>query len=146
LLGAESFVNGVASCLSHLQDAGLSNVRIHFGDARDLLEVLPPAAIDRAFLLYPDPWPKARHIKRRFVNPEGMDLLARTLKPGARFHLATDIADYAEHSIALMDRRRDFARLDHPVDAPWPGWIRTRYEAKAIREGRRPHYLIWTKR
>lgn len=146
LLGAEIYVNGIAACLGRIETAGVANVRLHWGDARDLLEALPEGGIARAFLPYPDPWPKARHAKRRFVNPEGMDLLARVLAPGARFHLATDIPAYAAHAEAVMAARGDFARLDHPAAEPWPDWQRTRYEAKALAAGRSPHYLTWQRR
>jgi tRNA (guanine-N7-)-methyltransferase len=149
LIGSEIYVNGVAACLARLDRAGLgpgtSNVRIHAGDARDLLDVLPAGSVARAFLLYPDPWPKARHAKRRFVNPEGMDLVARALAPGARFHLATDIAAYVEHALAHMAGRGDFTRVEHDLHAPWPDWHRTRYEAKALAAGRQAHYLTWAR-
>lgn len=146
LIGAEHFLNGLASCLSHLERAGLSNVRIHGGDVHHLLDALPAAVIAQVFLLYPDPWPKKRHAVRRFVNPASMDLVARAMAPGARFCLATDIAAYAEHARAHMDRRGDFLGVEHPPHSPWPGWYRTRYEAKALRAGRRPNYLIWQRR
>lgn len=143
LIGAEHYLNGLASCLSHLERSGLANVRIHGGDARDLLDMLPAGGVARVFLLYPDPWPKARHAGRRFVNPQGMDLVARVMAPGACFHLATDIPDYAGHAADHMAGRPEFERLPHGLHAPWEGWHPTRYEAKALREGRRPHYLIW---
>ncbi|MEL6234221.1 MAG: tRNA (guanine(46)-N(7))-methyltransferase TrmB, partial [Pseudomonadota bacterium] len=146
LIGAEHFLNGLASCLSHLERAGLRNIRIHGGDVHDLLEVLPPASLARVFLLYPDPWPKTRHAGRRFVNPPGMDRVARVMAPGARFHLATDIPEYVAHARAHMAGRSEFAPVDHPLHAAWAGWHPTRYEAKALREGRVPHYLIWERR
>jgi tRNA (guanine-N7-)-methyltransferase len=145
LLGCEMFVNGIAACLAHHAGSGLGNVILHHGDARDLMEVLPAASVDRAFLLYPDPWPKRRHAGRRFVNPEGRDLLARVLAPGARFHLATDMPGYVTHSLAVMAARGDFLREPHPPESPWPDWHRTRYEAKAVREGRVPNYLTFVR-
>lgn len=143
LIGAEHFVNGLASCLSHLERAGHRNVRIHHGDARDLLDRLPADSVARVFLLYPDPWPKARHAGRRFVNAEGMDPVARVLEPGGLFFLATDIPGYVAHARDHMAGRADFAPVPQDLNRPWEGWHRTRYEAKALREGRTPHYLIW---
>lgn len=148
LIGCEPFVNGVAMLLSALDDRGLDriadNIRLHPGDVRFLFDVLPEACLDRAFLLYPDPWPKARHAGRRFVGPENLDSLARLMRPGAALRLATDIPAYVEHAVAQLAPRGDFA-LAHadPADwaRPWPDWPGTRYEAKALREGRRPHYL-----
>jgi len=144
VIGCEPFVNGVAMCVADLARRGLANVRIHPGDARDLMDVLPAGSIGRAFVLYPDPWPKARHHKRRFVNPEGLDALARVMAPGAELRVATDIEDYVRHSLVQARAHPDFEWLaERPADwrEPWEGWSRTRYEAKAVREGRTPHYL-----
>ncbi|MFQ5621845.1 MAG: tRNA (guanosine(46)-N7)-methyltransferase TrmB [Paracoccaceae bacterium] len=149
LIGCEPFINGVAALLPRIDRAGVNNIRIHAGDARDLLDVLPDGSITRAFVLYPDPWPKTRHHRRRFVNPENIDPLARVLKPGARFHVATDIPDYARHSLEVMTRRPDFEWCaEGPGDwrQPWQDWFRTRYETKALREGRVPHYLTFRRR
>ncbi|MEC9432004.1 MAG: tRNA (guanosine(46)-N7)-methyltransferase TrmB [Pseudomonadota bacterium] len=146
LLGCEPFVNGVAMCVADLDRRGIDNVRVHPGDARDLMEVMPEGSADRAFLLYPDPWPKTRHHKRRFMNPEGLDLFARVLKPGAELRVATDIEDYVRHSLAVAAAHPAFEwTAERPADwrEPWEGWHRTRYEAKAVREGRTPHYLIF---
>jgi tRNA (guanine-N7-)-methyltransferase len=146
LIGAEAFVNGVASLLGHVEACGLGNVRVHFGDARDLLEVLPPASIARVFLLYPDPWPKLRHHRRRFVGPENLAALARVMVPGAELRIASDIPDYVAHALAALAGARDFeAVVAGPPGwaEPWPGWPGTRYEAKALREGRAPHYLTF---
>lgn len=141
LLGCEPFVNGVASALGRIAEAGVGNVRLHPGDARDLIELLPPETLQRVFLLYPDPWPKARHHRRRFASPENLALLVRAMAPGAELRLATDIPDYVEHAIAAVAETPGLDRLPHPDDAPWPGWPGTRYEAKALAAGRRPHYL-----
>ena len=145
VLGAEPFVNGVAMALARIEAAGLGNVRIHAGDARDLLELLPEAALARVSLLYPDPWPKTRHRARRFMNAENLAALARTTPPGAELRLATDIADYARHALSEAAAAPGFAVVGGPDDwaTPWPGWRTTRYEAKALREGRRPQYLIF---
>ncbi|HKK36378.1 MAG TPA: tRNA (guanosine(46)-N7)-methyltransferase TrmB [Paracoccaceae bacterium] len=146
LIGCETFVNGVAMCLSALSRRGIGNVRLHMGDARDLLDVLPDASIARAYVLYPDPWPKARHAKRRIVNPETLDPLARVLAPGAELRVATDIEIYVRHSLAAIRAHPAFEwTAEGPRDwrEPWAGWPSTRYEAKALREGRTPHYLTF---
>ncbi len=146
LIGCEPFINGVAQLLSKMREDRLENVRIHPGDARDLLEVLPEASLDRAFLLYPDPWPKTRHHRRRFANPENFAMLARALKPGAHLRVATDIEDYVRHTLEVVHAMPEFEwTAEGPADwsEPWGDWIRTRYEAKAIREGRTPHYLTF---
>jgi len=144
-LGCEPFVNGVAMLLSRLKGEGLPNVAIHPGDARDLLEVLPPASIGRAFLLYPDPWPKKKHHRRRFVTPEHLAPLARVLAPGAQLRIATDIPDYVRQTLEQVPRQGFGWMAERPCDwrAPWDDWQPTRYEIKALREGRRPHYLTF---
>ena len=145
LIGCEPFVSGVAKLLAAVERARLAgNLRILAGDARDLLEVLPDGSVGRVYLNYPDPWPKARHHKRRFVSDENLAELARAMRPGAELRLATDIPDYARHSLEAVARTPCFAWMaERPADwrQPWPGWPGTRYEAKALREGRRPHYL-----
>lgn len=146
IIGAEPFINGVAKLLSAIERAGVSNVSVTDADARDVMDVLPPASIARAFLLYPDPWPKTRHHKRRFVNPAQLDQLARVMAPGAHLRIATDIEDYVRHSLLALDRHPDFTWMaERPGDwrDPWPDWPSTRYEAKALREGRTPHYLTF---
>lgn len=148
IIGCEPFINGVATLLGKLRKTKSSNVRIHAGDARDLMDVLPEASLDRAFLLYPDPWPKARHHRRRFVTPEHLDPLARCLKPGAIFRVATDIPDYVRQTLEQMTPRTDFEWLAENAEdwrVAWPDWCSTRYEQKALREGRTPHYLTFRK-
>ncbi|MEO1001135.1 MAG: tRNA (guanine(46)-N(7))-methyltransferase TrmB, partial [Pseudomonadota bacterium] len=108
-IGCEPFVNGVAMCLAGLARAGVTNVRLHPGDARDLLDVLPEGSVARLFLLYPDPWPKTRHHARRFVTAENAGPLARVLAPGARFHVATDIPDYVRQTLEVLTARPEFA-------------------------------------
>ena len=144
IIGCEAYINGVAMLLSGIERAGVGNLAIHAGDARDLMDVLPGGSVAQVFLLYPDPWPKKRHHKRRFINPENLDQLARIMAPGAVLRLATDIGDYVRHALEVLERDGRFAALAHgPADwrEPWPGWPGTRYEAKALREGRTPHYL-----
>jgi len=149
LIGAEPYINGVAKLLGRIRAAGLDNLRIHAGDVRDLFDVLPEASVARAFLLYPDPWPKKKHHRRRFVTPEHLDPLARVLAPGAELRIATDIPDYVRQALEQILARGDFDWLaERPADwrTPWPDWCPTRYEQKALREGRRPHYLTFRRR
>ncbi len=140
LIGCEPFVNGVAMTLGRIANAVPANLRLHPGDARDLIELLPAAALARVFLLYPDPWPKARHHRRRFASPANLALLARVMAPGAELRIATDIPDYAEHALAAAEAATGFEVLPTAAE-PWPGWPGTRYEAKALAAGRLPHYL-----
>jgi tRNA (guanine-N7-)-methyltransferase len=146
IIGCEAFINGVAMLLSGIERAGVTNLAIHPGDARDLMDVLPDGSVAQAFLLYPDPWPKKRHHKRRFVGPENLGQLARILAPGALFRVATDIPDYVRHTLEAIARDGRFAWTAASAEdwrRPWAGWPGTRYEAKALREGRRPHYLTF---
>lgn len=148
IIGAEPYINGVAMLLGKIRRAGVDNLRVHPGDVRDLFDVLPDASIDRAFLLYPDPWPKARHHRRRFVTPEHLEPLTRVLKPEAIFRVATDIEDYVRQTVEQVPRHGFDWLAERPQDwrAPWDDWIPTRYEQKALREGRTPHYLTFAKR
>jgi tRNA (guanine-N7-)-methyltransferase len=142
LIGCEPFINGVAMLLGKIRRAALTNLRVYPGDVRDLFDVLPDACLDRAFLLYPDPWPKTRHHRRRFVTPGHLQPLARVLRPGAIFRVATDIPDYVRQTLAEVPAA-GFSPLDAPLHTPWDDWLSTRYEQKALREGRRPHYLTF---
>ncbi|MEL6914067.1 MAG: tRNA (guanine(46)-N(7))-methyltransferase TrmB [Pseudomonadota bacterium] len=146
-IGCEPFVNGVAMLLGKIRRAGLDNIWVHPGDARDLFDVLPAASLAKAFLLYPDPWPKARHHRRRFVTQEHLAPLARALAPGAAFRVATDIPDYVRQTLEEVPRAGFTWQADRAAHwrAPWPDWHRTRYEAKAVREGRVPHYLTFAR-
>ena len=145
IIGAEPYINGVAMLLGKIRRAGVDNLAVHAGDARDLMDVLPTASIDRAFLLYPDPWPKARHHRRRFVTREHLEPLARALKPGSVFRVATDIEDYVRQTLQEVPRYGFTWQANTPDDwrKPWSDWIATRYEQKALREGRTPHYLTF---
>ena len=140
-IGCEPFVDGVAALCARLAAAGADNVRIWPDDARALIARLPDGGVARAFILFPDPWPKARHHKRRLIQAELLDLLARVLAPGAELRVATDDADYLEHILAAFAAHRAFAlpegaRGGRPADAP-----ETRYEAKARAAGRVGTYL-----
>jgi len=145
LIGVEIYLNGVAMALGRIRAAGVGNIRLHPGDVRDLMEVLPAASIARAFLLYPDPWPKARHHRRRFVTPEHLAPLARILAPGAEFRVATDIPDYVRQTLEEVPAA-GFELCAGPMTTAWPDWPGTRYEAKALREGRVPAYLTFRRR
>ncbi len=144
-IGCEPYINGVAMLLGKIRKAGLSNIFVHPGDARDLFDVLPDNSISKAFLLYPDPWPKARHHRRRFVTPEHLKPLHMALKPGATFRIATDIPDYVRQALEEVPPTGFQWQANCATDwrSPWSNWHRTRYEAKAIREGRTPHYLTF---
>ena len=145
ILGAEPYVNGVAMLLGRIERAGVANLAVHPGDVRDLFDVLPDGSIARAFLNYPDPWPKARHHKRRFVTPEHLGPLARVMAPGAVFRVATDIEDYVRQTLEEVPGEA-FGLVSGPDFAPWDDWVSTRYEKKALREGRVPHYLTFRRR
>ncbi|HEX6013548.1 MAG TPA: tRNA (guanosine(46)-N7)-methyltransferase TrmB [Geminicoccaceae bacterium] len=143
-LGVEPFLNGVAKLLRSLDDRGLHNVRVLMDDARLLLKALPGAAIERAFVLFPDPWPKLRHHKRRIVNPETAADLARVIRPGGELRLATDDPDYARWMLAaLLAEPRFTWTAERAADwrEPPPDWVPTRYEAKARAAGRQPVFL-----
>ncbi len=141
LIGCEPFVNGTAQALGRIEAAGVANVRLHPGDARDLIELLPAGALSRVFLLYPDPWPKSRHHARRFVNAETLDALARAMAPGAELRLATDMDAYVGHALEAVAAHGGFAEIERDHGRPWPGWQPTRYEIKAVAAGRVPQYL-----
>ena len=140
-IGCEPFINGVAMALGKIRAAGLTNIRLHPGDVRDLFDVLPDACLSRVFLNYPDPWPKARHHRRRFVTAEYLAPLARIMARGARFHVATDIPDYVRQTLDEVPPAG--FRLIAQGAEPWDDWVSTRYEAKALREGRVPHYMTF---
>ena len=144
-IGAEPFLNGVATALAHIRDKRLTNVRLWRGDALDVLQRIPDRALSFLYLLHPDPWPKARHAKRRMVNDRPINLFAAKLKPGGEFRLATDDPTYLNWSLMVMQRHTDqFEWLaERPKDflEPSGGWIETRYGAKSRRQGRRPYYL-----
>jgi len=139
ILGCEPYINGVAMLLGKIRAAGVGNLAVHPGDVRDLFDVLPDGAISKAFLNYPDPWPKKRHHRRRFVTPDHLLPLARVMAAGAEFRLATDIPDYVRQALEEVPQ----AGFDLVAQGgePWDDWISTRYEQKALREGRVPHYL-----
>ncbi|MBK5946608.1 tRNA (guanosine(46)-N7)-methyltransferase TrmB [Rhodobacter veldkampii DSM 11550] len=144
LIGCEPFINGVAMLLGKIRLAGVTNLAVYPGDARDLLDVLPAGSLTRAFLNYPDPWPKRRHHRRRFVTQDHLVPLARAMAPGAEFRVATDIPDYVRQTLAEVPKA-GFDLVGNGVTA-WDDWISTRYEQKALREGRAPHYVTFRRR
>ena len=144
-IGCEPFINGAASLLGEIETKGLESIRVHDGDARDVLAWLPPGSIARAFILFPDPWPKKRQAKRRLVSPELVAALARVIKPGGELRFASDDADYAAQALLAVNGSGTFDWLARKA-ADWrerpADWSETRYERKAL-SGRKPTYLRW---
>lgn len=148
-IGCEPFLNGVVGALGHIRDGGLTNVRLHMGDALDVVERLPDASLSRVYLLHPDPWRKARHAKRRMVNHGPLDAIAAKLKPGAEFRLGTDDPTYCRWAMMVMDQRRDFEwQAREPADflVRPDDWPETRYERKARRQGHEVWYFRYIRR
>lgn len=147
IIGCEPFINGVAMLLGKIRVAETQNVAVYPGDVRNMFDVLPAESVSRAFLLYPDPWPKKRHHRRRFVTQEHLAPLCKVLKKGAIFRVATDIPDYVRQTLEEVPRAGFEWLAERPADwrEPWNDWISTRYEQKALREGRVPHYLTFRK-
>lgn len=149
VIGAEVFVQGVAGLLSRVCAAKLHNVRIFQGDGRDLLDALPEASLDRIFILFPDPWPKTRHHKRRVIRRATIERLSRVMRNGVELRLATDDMDYAAWMLERLVGHPDFEWLARGA-ADWrerpADWPPTRYETKALRQGRRPVFLRFRRR
>lgn len=148
IMGCEPYINGVAKLLSRIKEQNLNNVRIYNDDTREVTERLPDASLSRVFILYPDPWPKARHNKRRLVSTPFLNELARLMKKGATLRLATDDEDYLtwmlEHVLSHPSFRWEAKTCDDWL-TPWDDWISTRYEQKALAAGRLPTYLTFTR-
>lgn len=145
-IGADAFVNSIAKALVAISDGALSNIRLYFGDASALIDWLPDGGLSRIDLLYPDPWPKRRHWKRRFIQDESLTRLARIMKRGGELRFATDIDDYATYALARILRSKGLKWTAERADdwrRPWAGFCGTRYEEKARREGRSPTYFIF---
>jgi tRNA (guanine-N7-)-methyltransferase len=145
-IGVEPFVNGMAKALAAIDSNGLRNIRLHFDDAADLIAWLPEHALARIDLIHPDPWPKRRHWKRRFVQDDMVARLARILRPGGEFRFVTDIADYAAWTLQRLLRSREFEWTAECADdwrQPWPGFLQTRYNVKAERHDRPACFLIF---
>ncbi len=148
-IGIEPFVGSMAKAMAHITEHGVKNIRLYDDDAIHILDWLPKASLDRAYQLYPDPWPKKRHWKRRFINPQNLDRYARVLKPGAEFRFASDIDTYVDWTLRHIRDHEAFEwTAESPSDwrTPWAGWPGTRYEAKAHREGRTGRYLTFRRR
>ena len=147
-VGCEPFLNGVVQALGHVRDSGLDNVRLHMGDALDVVERLPEASLDTVYLLHPDPWPKARHAKRRMVNNGPLDAIAAKLRSGGEFRLGTDDPTYCRWALMVMNQRQDFRWtaagprdfLERPAD-----WPETRYERKARRHAHEVWYFSYVR-
>lgn len=151
-IACEVFENGLCSLLSRLVPEGdeaeaalPSGLKIWDEDARQLLSALPEASLDRMFLMFPDPWPKARHAKRRFVHPGNLPIVARALKPGAIWRVASDDPTYQAWVTEVM-ANQDFFHVEPPATVRPEGWPPTRYEAKALRAGRSPLYWTFTRK
>ena len=143
-IGVEPFINGMAKMLGAIEDNSIENIRLYDDDATRLLDWLPQNCLDQIDLLYPDPWPKKRHWKRRFINQVNLTRFERVLKPGGRFRFASDIDTYINWTLGHIHRHGVFQWQAHSAkdwNCPWHDWTRTRYESKAIREGRTPCYL-----
>jgi len=149
IIGAEPFVAGMAKLLSKIEEAGLENVRLYMEDARDILAALPTNSLSKIFILFPDPWPKTRHHKRRFIQMDMLDELARVLKPGGELRVASDEAGYVSWALERLMAHPGFEWTANGPDdwrmrpAEWPP---TRYESKALQAGRRPSYLSFIRR
>jgi tRNA (guanine-N7-)-methyltransferase len=146
IIGCEPFINGMARALASIDSEDLKNVRLHQGDALEVLDWLPASSIERIDLLYPDPWPKKRHRKRRFVSDETVARFARVVAPGGILRFATDIADYTEWTLTRVLRTAEFEWTAERADdwrKPWPEYASTRYEANALKEGRKSCYLVF---
>jgi tRNA (guanine-N7-)-methyltransferase len=143
-IGIEPFVNGMAKLMAQLREAPRQNIRVYGDDATRLLDWLPEGSLAGIDLLYPDPWPKKRHWKRRFVSAANLDRFARVMRPGAVFRFASDIDTYVNWTLLACRAHPAFEWLAESADdwrRPYPDWPGTRYEAKAVREGRMPAYL-----
>ena len=147
-IGVEPFRNGLAKAVAAIDRETLRNIRLFDRDAVLLLDWLPPESLARIDLLYPDPWPKTRHWKRRFVNGTNLDRVARCLAPAGGFHFASDVEAYVRWTLREVGRNGRLTWTEPGLEScrsAWPGWPGTRYEAKAVKEGRAPTYLTFRK-
>ncbi len=148
IIGCEPFVDGVAKLLTRIEDHALENVRIFDDDARPFLDWLPPRSLGRVFVLFPDPWPKKRHHNRRLLSDRTFEALARVMRSGAELRVASDIGDYVGFALDSVRGRRELTWTAERA-ADWrdraADWPETRYERKALREGRRPYYLTFVR-
>ncbi len=156
-IGAEPFLNGVASLLAHLngtwgkepvterliEQGRADNIRVYPDDIRHFFDVFKENSFERIFVLYPDPWPKARHEDRRFCNPKNLPQLWRLLKADGQLRIATDVQDYANWAVEQIESSTLFERVNDDVRKPFDDWVSTRYEQKGLKVGRIPTYLIY---
>jgi tRNA (guanine-N7-)-methyltransferase len=148
-IGCEPYVNGMAKILAQIEAHNIGNIRLLAGDAAELLAWLPEASLSRIDLIHPDPWPKRRHWKRRFVQDKTIAAMARVLKSGGEFRFVCDIDDYCAWTLSHLSRAADFVWLAERADdfrQPWQGYTMTRYGRKAAREGRKAAYLRFRRR
>ncbi len=144
IIGAEPFLNGVAKAVGGIHDFGLKNLFLHHGDARDVMDSFSDHLLSRLYILFPDPWPKSRHNKRRIINEAFLEDVSRVLKPGGTLYFASDIIDYVDWTVTRLNQNGRFSLVIESPSAwrePYPGWPGTRYESKAIKAGRPCHYL-----
>lgn len=148
ILGVEPFLNGVAKAVRGISDKDLKNLRLHRGDARDVLALLPDACLEKVFVLFPDPWPKARHHKRRIINAQFIEDLHRVIKPGGKFRFGSDIIHYVDWSLTRIKAHGGF-EWEATRQSDWrvrpDDWPSTRYLEKALREGRSGHFFEFTR-
>ena len=145
-IGCDAFLSGVANVLEKIQTHHITNIRLCDYDALHLTQSLPDHSIDVLYLLYPDPWSKNRHRKRRFIQKDTVKELSRILKPNGLWYFASDIPDYIEWVFAVIHAHTSFTLLHHHhYNTPFDGWISTRYEQKALKERRSPHYFTFIK-
>lgn len=149
-IGAEPFVNGVAQALVHIRGGGLANIRLHHGDALEVLSRVPDGTLSFLYLLHPDPWPKARHAKRRMMNDGPVEMFAAKLKPGGEFRFGTDHPVYLRHALMVMRRHADAFEWLAESPPSWQqrpgGWCETRYETKARRLGHEVWYFRYRRK
>ena len=145
IIGCEPYINGLAKLLGKLSDQSCNNIRLYDGDVRNIFDVLPQSSIEKVFLLYPDPWPKKKHHRRRFVTQEFLKPLHKSMKAGSKFRIATDIKDYVRQTLEEAPKAGFKWLAEDASDwrSPWCDWISTRYELKALKEGRVPYYLTF---
>ena len=148
-IGCEPFINGVAKCLAGIDQRKLKNIRLFTRDARELVEKMPDACVDSAFILFPDPWPKVRHNKRRLVNADTLQMLARIHKKGGRLLIATDHVDYSEWILEVLLSHPDYqwtAKEQGDWANPPTDWTETKYQRKTTEQGRQPVFMECVRR
>ncbi len=141
-IGCEPFLNGVASLLDHIEREEIQNIRIYDDDARRVLDAVEDASLEGCFVLFPDPWPKKRHIERRFIGPENLDRFWRAIRPGGLLRFASDHPTLIEWTRDCVAARSDFVCVHDSAEPP-PDWVTTRYQEKAVAAGRQPFFIDW---